>query len=97
MQKKNNKKQNNQFHLRAPYKVLLAGLSLNLIILLVVIALPYPSSTTFFAIRVMLASSAALILAIIPGSLQVNLNNWLIASGAMSAFVIVLLINPPAL
>lgn len=94
---KKNKKKKDEFSLSATYKVLLAGLVLNLIILLVVIALPYPSSTTFFAIRVMLASSAALILAIIPGSLKVNLNNWLIASGAMSAFVIVLLINPPAL
>ena len=79
------------------FKALLIGFTLMIIVLIVVISLPHPSATTFFVLRVLLALSCALVIPIVPGVLHINLNNWLVASGALAVFVIVLLFNPPAL
>jgi hypothetical protein len=47
--------------------------------------------------RVVLALAAGAFGALIPGFIEVSFRNWLRAGGAMALFVIVYMINPPAL
>lgn len=58
---------------------------------------PNPTATTFFIFRVVLALAAAGVGAVIPGLLIVHVGKIVRAGGAIALFVLVFLINPPAL
>ncbi|MCD1640874.1 hypothetical protein K7H92_19315 [Pseudomonas stutzeri] len=79
---------------------LAVGVLFSLIILASAIFIPSPSSTQFFIFRGVFAISLAAIAAIIPGLLNVEsrFQKFSIkATGAIAVFVIVWLLNPPAL
>ncbi|MDL0433990.1 hypothetical protein QPM17_22880 [Marinobacter sp. TBZ242] len=76
------------------------GLLFALIVLVLAIFIPNPTSTQFFIFRGVFAISLAAIAAIIPGLLNVEsrFQKFSIkATGAIAVFVIVWLLNPPAL
>ncbi|MEM6428395.1 MAG: hypothetical protein AAF708_04075 [Deinococcota bacterium] len=52
---------------------------------------------TYLAFRVILALSASSVSTLIPGLLDIKLNKWLKAGGALGIFVIVYFINPAPL
>jgi len=66
-------------------------------LLVLAVALPNPTATTFFIFRVVLALSAAGVGAVFPGLLVVNVTKFIRAGGALGLFVLVYLMNPPAL
>lgn len=79
---------------------LVIGVLFALIILLSAIFIPSPTATQFFVFRGVFAISLAAIAAIIPGLLNVEsrFQRFSIrATGATAVFVIVWLLNPPAL
>ncbi|MCF7821346.1 MAG: hypothetical protein K9M17_02760 [Mariprofundaceae bacterium] len=79
---------------------LVIGVLFALIILLLAILIPNPTATQFFIFRGVFAVSLAAIAAIIPGLLNVEsrLQKFSIrATGAIAVFIIVWLLNPPAL
>lgn len=83
---------------------LIAGLAIGvlfaLIILLLAVFIPSPTPTQFFIFRGVFAISLAAIAAIIPGLLNVEsrFQKFSIrATGAIAVFVIVWMLNPPAL
>ncbi|EXS34147.1 hypothetical protein [Acinetobacter sp. 826659] len=79
---------------------LVVGVLFALIILLSAIFIPSPTPTQFFVFRGVFAVSLAAIAAIIPGLLNVEsrFHKFSIrATGAIAVFVIVWLLNPPAL
>lgn len=79
---------------------LVIGILFALIILIAVVSIPNPTSTQFFIFRGVFAISLAAIAAIIPGLLNVEsrFQKFSIkATGAIAVFVIVWLLNPPAL
>lgn len=79
---------------------LVIGVLFALIILLSAILIPSPTPTQFFVFRGFFAVSLAAIAAIIPGLLNVEsrFQKFSIrATGAIAVFVIVWLLNPPAL
>lgn len=79
---------------------LVIGVLFALIILLSTIFIPSPTATQFFVFRGVFAVSLAAIAAIIPGLLNVEsrFQRFSIrATGATAVFVIVWLLNPPAL
>ncbi|OEE28166.1 hypothetical protein [Aliivibrio fischeri] len=76
------------------------GLLFALLILAAVIYIPNPTLTQFFIFRGVFAISLASIAAIIPGLLNVESRYQkfsIKATGAIAVFVIVFLLNPPAL
>jgi uncharacterized PurR-regulated membrane protein YhhQ (DUF165 family) len=79
---------------------LIVGVVFAFLILVAVIFIPNPTSTQFFIFRGVFAISLAAIAAIIPGLLNVEsrFQKFSIkATGAIAVFVIVWLLNPPAL
>lgn len=79
---------------------LVIGVLFALIILLAAIFIPNPTSTQFFIFRGIFAISLAAIAAIIPGLLTVEsrFQKFSVrATGAIAVFVIVWMLNPPAL
>jgi hypothetical protein len=79
---------------------LVIGVLFALIILLLAIFIPNPTSTQFFIFRGIFAVSLSAIAAIIPGLLTVEsrFQKFSIrATGAIAVFVIVWMLNPPAL
>lgn len=79
---------------------LIIGVVFALIILIAVVFIPEPKPAQFFIFRGVFAISLAAIAAIIPGLLNVEsrFNKFSIkATGAIAVFVIVWLLNPPAL
>ena len=79
---------------------LIIGIVFALIILSLSIFIPNPTQTQFFIFRGMFAISLAAIAAIIPGLLNIEsrLQKFSIrATGAIAVFIIVWLLNPPAL
>lgn len=79
---------------------LVIGILFAFIILIAVVFIPNPTSTQFFIFRGFFAISLAAIAAIIPGLLNVEsrFQKFSIkATGAIAVFVIVWLLNPPAL
>ncbi len=79
---------------------LVIGLLFALLVMGAVIFIPNPTSTQFFIFRGVFAISLAAIAAIIPGLLNVEsrFQKFSIkATGAIAVFVIVWLLNPPAL
>lgn len=59
--------------------------------------IPEPSVYQFFAFRVCFGLGGAGIASHIPGWLNVNINNWVKAGGAIAIFVLLWFFNPPAL
>lgn len=59
--------------------------------------IPEPSIYQFFAFRVCFGLGGAGIASHIPGWLNVNINNWIKAGGAIAIFVLLWFFNPPAL
>lgn len=59
--------------------------------------IPEPSSYQFFAFRVCFGLGGAGVASHIPGWLNVNINNWVKAGGAIAIFVLLWFFNPPAL
>ncbi|OOE77102.1 hypothetical protein [Salinivibrio sp. ML290] len=79
---------------------LAVGLTFALLVMTAAIFIPNPTSTQFFIFRGVFAISLAAIAAIIPGLLNVEsrFQKFSIkATGAIAVFVIVYLLNPPAL
>jgi len=79
---------------------LIVGLIFALIILAAAIFIPNPTATQFFVFRGLFAVSLAAIAAIIPGLLNIEsrIQQFSIrATGAIAVFIIVWLLNPPAL
>ena len=79
---------------------LIIGCVFALIILISVIFIPNPTSTQFFIFRGVFAISLAAIATVIPGLLNVESRFqgfYIKATGAIAVFVIVWLLNPPAL
>ena len=70
-------------------------------LLIIAILVPHPTPSQIFVFRVALSLAAAAFGATIPGFLQVNLPLWgkglISATGALGLFVVVYLVNPPAL
>lgn len=79
---------------------LVVGIAFALLVLGLVIFIPSPTPTQFFVFRGSFAIALAAIAAIIPGLLNVEsrLQKFSVrASGAIAVFVLVWLLNPPAL
>lgn len=79
---------------------LVIGIVFALIILVLVVFIPNPTPSQFFVFRGLFAVSLAAVAAIIPGLLNVEsrFNKFSIkATGAIAVFVLVWLLNPPAL
>ncbi|MBU1311896.1 MAG: hypothetical protein KKE30_20430 [Gammaproteobacteria bacterium] len=93
-----------QIHNNKSYKLLsdthlvgiFVGISL-LSLLLIAILIPQPSSFQQLVFRVFLALAAAGVGAFIPGLFEVNVRKSIRATGAAAFFVVIYLINPPAL
>jgi hypothetical protein len=76
------------------------GIVFSLIILSLAVFIPSPTPTQFFVFRGSFATALAAIAAIIPGLLNVEsrFQNFSVrASGAIAVFVLIWLLNPPAL
>lgn len=67
------------------------------VLLALAVLYPNPTATTFFVFRVVLALAAAGIGAVLPGLLVVHVGKLVRAGGALALFVLIYLINPPAL
>ena len=66
-------------------------------LIVLAVAIPNPPATTFYIFRVVIALAAAGVGAVIPGLLIVHVGKVVRAGGALGLFVLVYLINPPAL
>jgi hypothetical protein len=66
-------------------------------LLAIALSVPNPTDFQIFTFRVVLALAAAALGALIPGFIDVRFRGWLRAGGAIALFVIVYMINPPAL
>lgn len=83
-----------------PIAGLIVGVIFAFVILGLAVLIPNPTPTQFFIIRGTFATALAAIAAIIPGLLNVESRFqgfWIRASGAIAVFVLVWLLNPPAL
>ena len=79
---------------------LIVGIVFSLIVLGLVVFIPNPTPTQFFVFRGSFATALAAMAAIIPGLLNVEsrFRNFSVrASGAIAVFILVWLLNPPAL
>ena len=76
---------------------LIIGICFLITIIIVAISLPEPSKFQIFVFRITLALAAAAIGAIIPGFILVKFRNFVRAGGAIALFVLIYLVNPPAL
>ncbi|MFM8443327.1 MAG: hypothetical protein ACKN9W_08300 [Methylococcus sp.] len=79
---------------------LVIGIIFALLILALVVLIPSPTPSQFFVFRGLFAFSLAAVAAIIPGLLNVEsrFNKFSVkATGAIAVFVLVWLLNPPAL
>jgi hypothetical protein len=66
-------------------------------LLTLAIAVPEPTDFQYLVFRVVLSLAAAGAASMIPGSIQVEIANWLRAGGALAVFVIVFFFNPASL
>lgn len=67
------------------------------VMLVLSVAVPYPTDFQLLTFRVTLALAAGGVAAMIPGFMSVEISNYIRAGGALAAFVVVYFINPPAL
>ena len=80
--------------------ILIVGLLFSMIILALAVFIPNPTNTQFFIFRGIFSVSLAAIAAVIPGLLNVEsrFQSFSIkATGAIAVFIIVWLLNPPAI
>jgi hypothetical protein len=75
----------------------LFGVVFIIVLLVIAIAFPKPTSFQYTVFRVVLALAAAGAATMIPGFLQVTISDWLRAGGALAVFVIVFFYNPAML
>ncbi len=75
----------------------LFGVVFIVVLLVLAVLFPTPTATQFFVFRVVLSLAAAGIGAVLPGLISVNFHKLVRAGGALALFVIVYLVNPPAL
>ena len=73
------------------------GTSFVVVLLIIAIFIPSPTTFQIFVFRVVLSLAAGGVGAIIPGFINVQFKNWLRAGGALALFVLVYQVNPPAL
>jgi len=66
-------------------------------LLVLAVWLPNPTSWQYQLFRVLLALAAAGVAAMIPGSMEVSLSNWLKAGGALAVFALVMYKSPAQL
>lgn len=65
-------------------------------LLVLAVAFPHPSPSTFLIFRVVLSTAAAGVGSVVPGILVIH-SPYIRAGGALALFVIVFFFNPPAL
>jgi hypothetical protein len=73
------------------------GVVFVVVMLVIAIAIPNPTTAQWFVFRVVLALAAAGIGAVLPGLIVVNVSRVVRAGGAIALFVLVYLLNPPQL
>ena len=73
------------------------GVTFVIVLIVLAVAIPDPTSFQYTTFRVILALAAAGIAVMIPGFLQVTISNWLRAGGALGVFVVVYFFNPASL
>ncbi len=98
---KNDRMKRGRFSLWSTKISIISGLIFILIILILAIFIPNPTSYQIFVFRIILALAAAAFGATIPGFLKLDLPIWkdglLRAGGAIVIFVIIYMMNPPAM
>jgi hypothetical protein len=80
--------------------VFIFGLTFVIVLLLVALAVPNPTDFQLFVFRIVLALAAAGVAALIPGFLNIESKTALYAvraGGALGVFLLIYLVNPPAL
>ena len=65
--------------------------------LAVAIAIPYPTAFQLLTFRVTLALAGGGVAAMLPGFLNVNVSNYIRASGALAGFIVIYFFNPAEL
>jgi len=73
------------------------GVTFVVVLLVLAVAIPDPTSFQYTVFRVILALASSGIAVMIPGFLQVTVSNWLRAGGALGVFVVVYFFNPASL
>ena len=73
------------------------GVVFVVVILVMAVAFPQPSTFQYTTFRVVLALAAAGVVAFVPGFLHVKLGSWLRAGGALAVFVVVYRFGPAPL
>jgi hypothetical protein len=77
------------------------GLTFLVVLLIIAVFIPQPTTSQFFIFRVVLALAAAAFGATISGFMRINLPLWgkglISAGGALGLFVLVFYVNPPIL
>lgn len=88
--------QNKAKNMRKQINWILVSLGVFFLLLLFVIALyvPNPSAFQYLTFRTLLALGVAAFVAVLPGFLEVKFANQIRATGALAAFLTVLLLNP---
>ncbi len=78
---------------------LVFGVGIIFVIIMMVLAILFPEPTSFqyTVFRVVLALASAGVAAILPGFIEVKLQKWLRAGGAIAVFVVVYFFSPAAL
>ena len=77
--------------------VFIFGVVFVLLLVSIAVFIPEPTQFQYTTFRIVLALAAAGIAAFIPGFLEVELNSWLRAGGAIAVFVIVYFFSPASL
>ncbi len=70
------------------------GIGLTVAILLLVIFIPCPSASQYLVFRIIIALAAAGLTAVIPGIININLTNGVMAGGAIAIFAVVYFFDP---
>ncbi len=87
-------------HMKKSTQIIIAfcfGVVFISVMLILSVAIPYPTDFQLFTFRVTLALAAGGIAAMLPGFMSVEISNYVRAGGALAAFVTVYFLNPPAM
>jgi hypothetical protein len=73
------------------------GVAFVVVLLVLAVEIPNPTSFQYTTFRVILALAASGIAVMIPGFLHVTISTWIRAGGALGVFVVVFFFNPASL